>query len=81
MRLAVSVPVGSGPGEYQKLTTWGDSWLAAKALGLRNIADDDPQRNGTNVAKGLLMVWDELRGQSVKQLGGEFHVMSQTSPT
>jgi len=73
----VDIPFEDGRWDYQYLTRWGDSWLCAKALGLRNIADDDPRRNDENTAKGLLMVWNEIKGQSVAQLGGDMRVTSR----
>lgn len=48
---------------------WGDDWLAAKALGLRDIDGDDPRVNDQNVARGANMVWEELKDRTVQGLG------------
>lgn len=54
---------------------WGDDWLAAKALGLRDIDGDDP-RVDANVVRGAQMVWDELKNKSVRDLGASIDAPS-----
>jgi hypothetical protein len=74
------VPIGAtAPTGVRHITRWGLPWLAAKALGLRDIPTDDERVNGANVARGTALAWDELKGQTIAQLGGRFSVMSMTS--
>ncbi len=73
-------PMGvDSPSDYTGITRWGLPWLAAKALGLRNIDSDDSRVNDANITRGAAMVWDELKGKTMADFGASFHVMSMTS--
>ena len=73
-------PIGSSvPTDVRGINRYGLSWLACKALGMRDIDEDDSRVNGENIARGLMMVWNEIKSKSVSQLGGSFEVMSMTS--
>jgi hypothetical protein len=73
-------PLGTdAPSEYRHITRWGPGWLAAKALGLRDIDPGDRRIDNATVMRGARMVWTELSGQTAAGLGTSFSAMSTTS--
>jgi hypothetical protein len=74
------VPIGAtAPTGIRHITRWGLPWLAAKALGLNDIPTDDERVSWANITRGAALAWDDIKGQTIGQLGGSFRVMSMTS--